>query len=109
MLCSMTDLPEGIVYIGAPGFEPGTSPTRTVRATRLRHAPKGLESSRSPGASRARPAGSSRSAGHRAVVAHGESCDERLEGLVDAQALVCRVALDSRPLDRLGLLDDVVD
>ena len=27
--------------IGAPGFEPGTSPTRTVRATRLRHAPKG--------------------------------------------------------------------
>src|SRR5436190_1223994 len=24
--------------IGAPGFEPGTSPTRTVRATRLRHA-----------------------------------------------------------------------
>src|SRR3954451_5785540 len=28
--------------IGAPGFEPGTSPTRTVRATRLRHAPRGL-------------------------------------------------------------------
>src|SRR3954449_4632250 len=27
--------------IGAPGFEPGTSPTRTVRATRLRHAPRG--------------------------------------------------------------------
>ena len=26
--------------IGAPGFEPGTSPTRTVRATRLRHAPR---------------------------------------------------------------------
>ena len=26
-------------FIGAPGFEPGTSPTRTVRATRLRHAP----------------------------------------------------------------------
>jgi hypothetical protein len=26
--------------IGAPGFEPGTSPTRTARATRLRHAPK---------------------------------------------------------------------
>jgi hypothetical protein len=26
-------------YIGAPGFEPGTSPTRTARATRLRHAP----------------------------------------------------------------------
>ena len=25
--------------IGAPGFEPGTSPTRTVRATGLRHAP----------------------------------------------------------------------
>ena len=26
--------------IGARGFEPPTSPTRTVRATRLRHAPK---------------------------------------------------------------------
>jgi hypothetical protein len=31
---------EGLL-IGAPGFEPGTSPTRTVRATRLRHAPRG--------------------------------------------------------------------
>src|SRR3954463_7930607 len=29
--------------IGAPGFEPGTSPTRTVRATRLRHAPRGVD------------------------------------------------------------------
>jgi len=29
----------GVFYIGAPGFEPGTSPTRTARATRLRHAP----------------------------------------------------------------------
>ena len=37
----MTDWPEVVVYIGAPGFEPGTSPTRTVRATRLRHAPRG--------------------------------------------------------------------
>src|SRR6185437_59370 len=27
------------LQIGAPGFEPGTSPTRTARATRLRHAP----------------------------------------------------------------------
>jgi hypothetical protein len=26
--------------IGVPGFEPGTSPTRTARATRLRHTPK---------------------------------------------------------------------
>ena len=26
--------------IGARGFEPPTSPTRTVRATRLRHAPR---------------------------------------------------------------------
>ena len=32
-LCSQTK------SIGAPGFELGTSPTRTVRATRLRHAP----------------------------------------------------------------------
>ena len=30
----------GAFSIGAPRFELGTSPTRTVRATRLRHAPK---------------------------------------------------------------------
>src|SRR5690349_8933223 len=46
----MTDGPEVIVYIGAPGFEPGTSPTRTVRATRLRHAPRGLDYPRRWGA-----------------------------------------------------------
>ena len=34
------DPPAGAEEIGAPGFEPGTSPTRTVRATRLRHAPR---------------------------------------------------------------------
>ena len=27
-------------FVGATGFEPMTSPTRTVRATGLRHAPK---------------------------------------------------------------------
>src|SRR3954451_8750720 len=42
--------------IGAPGFEPGTSPTRTVRATRLRHAPKTAISL----AAAARPPGSLR-------------------------------------------------
>ena len=44
--------------IGAPGFEPGTSPTRTVRATRLRHAPmEPVSHRRSPGVSRrTRPA-----------------------------------------------------
>ena len=35
-------LQRGFRCIGAPGFEPGTSPTRTVRATRLRHAPRRL-------------------------------------------------------------------
>src|SRR5919198_1050168 len=30
----------GSALIGAAGFEPATSPTRTVRATRLRHAPR---------------------------------------------------------------------
>ena len=30
----------GRLSIGVPGFEPGTSPTRTARATRLRHTPK---------------------------------------------------------------------
>ena len=35
-----------LLAIGAPRFEPGTSPTRTVRATRLRHAPRRQQSSR---------------------------------------------------------------
>src|SRR6476646_7553912 len=43
------------IYIGAPGFEPGTSPTRTVRATRLRHAPRGLDYPRRRGAGAGRP------------------------------------------------------
>jgi hypothetical protein len=34
-------MPIGRKKIGAPRFELGTSPTRTVRATRLRHAPIG--------------------------------------------------------------------
>ncbi len=33
-------MPQGPRYIGAPRFELGTSPTRTVRATRLRYAPE---------------------------------------------------------------------
>src|SRR3954452_15002452 len=44
--------------IGAPGFEPGTSPTRTVRATRLRHAPKtamSLAAAAGPAAAPRRP------------------------------------------------------
>src|SRR5215475_5742617 len=34
--------------VGAPGFEPGTSRTPSVRATRLRYAPTDLILSRSP-------------------------------------------------------------
>src|SRR5207237_2869761 len=37
-----TTPPFGGSSIGATGFEPATSPTRTVRATRLRHAPRRL-------------------------------------------------------------------
>jgi CBS domain-containing protein len=44
--------------IGAPGFEPGTSPTRTERATRLRHAPMPVDyltmSRRPPGSTERR-------------------------------------------------------
>src|SRR5207253_171136 len=29
-----------VVMVGAPGFEPGTSASRTLRATKLRYAPK---------------------------------------------------------------------
>jgi hypothetical protein len=29
--------------VGLTGFEPATSPTRTERATRLRHSPNGLK------------------------------------------------------------------
>src|ERR1051326_4590044 len=42
----MTDRPDVVVYIGAREVEPGTSPTRTVRAPRLRHAPRGVDSPR---------------------------------------------------------------
>src|SRR6266480_5007514 len=42
--------------IGAAGFEPATSPTRTVRATRLRHAPTPLSPIRIGPAPRHRPA-----------------------------------------------------
>src|SRR5205807_10286294 len=42
-VCSCPRLFAEMKFIGAPGFEPGTSPTRTVRATRLRHAPKQWE------------------------------------------------------------------
>ncbi len=31
---------DGLISIGVPGFEPGTSPTRTARATRLRYTPR---------------------------------------------------------------------
>ncbi len=48
--------------IGAPGFEPGTSPTRTVRATRLRHAPNAAELSQTIGA-----VASGRPPGHRRI------------------------------------------
>ena len=40
--------------IGARGFEPRTSPTRTVRATRLRHAPKADQYDKSAAARRSR-------------------------------------------------------
>jgi hypothetical protein len=43
-------------YIGAPGFEPGTSPTRTARATRLRHAPTHRQYPTPSPLARARPA-----------------------------------------------------
>jgi uncharacterized membrane protein YdjX (TVP38/TMEM64 family) len=44
--------------IGAPGFEPGTSPTRTVRATRLRHAPRAdILGRHTPGVASARQGG----------------------------------------------------
>ncbi len=97
-------------HIGAPGFEPGTSPTRTARATRLRHAPKGSESSsRSPGAKAGSGGGFEPSAGDRAVVADGQAGDQGLERLVDPHALARRVALQAGALDLLGLGDHVVD
>jgi hypothetical protein len=46
--------------IGAPGFEPGTSPTRTVRATRLRHAPRGADCGRGRWGGAVRSAGRAR-------------------------------------------------
>src|SRR4051812_49838678 len=58
--------------IGAPGFEPGTSPTRTVRATRLRHAPKTAISL----AAAARPPGTLRRMWPREAIAFLEELEE---------------------------------
>src|SRR3954465_8847105 len=82
-------------YIGAPGFEPGTSPTRTARATRLRHAPRYRASL--PG--RARDG---------LVVPDGEAGDEGLERCVERRLLCCRPGGQPLVLDRLRLGDDVV-
>src|SRR3954471_16582364 len=90
----------GFRAIGAPGFEPGTSPTRTVRATRLRHAPKSAQYRPGLRASLARD---------RRVVAHREAGDERLEGTLYGQLLARRPALEAGLLDLLALGDDVVD
>src|SRR3954454_8867332 len=82
-------------YIGAPGFEPGTSPTRTARATRLRHAPRYGRSL----LGRARDG---------LVVADREARDERLEGGVERRVLALRPAGQALILDRLRLGDHVV-
>src|SRR3954471_10812373 len=83
-------------YIGAPGFEPGTSPTRTARATRLRHAPRYWASL----LGRARDG---------LVVAHRQTGDQRLERGVERRVLALRPAGEPLVLDRLRLGDDVVE
>src|SRR3954452_6636018 len=81
--------------IGAPGFEPGTSPTRTARATRLRHAPRYGRSLLGR-------------AGHGLVVPDRQPGHERLEGGVERRALALRPPGQAVVLDRLGLGDHVV-
>ena len=71
--------------IGARGFEPRTSPTRTARATRLRHAPNAARSL----------------AVHRPVVPDRETRDERLERRLELEPAVARVGLEPVALDRL--------
>src|SRR3954451_21228818 len=90
----------GPVPIGAPGFEPGTSPTRTVRATRLRHAPKSAQY---------RPALRAPLARDRRVVPAREARDEGLEGALERQVLARRPALEAHLLDLLAVGDHVVD
>src|SRR3954453_21319451 len=88
--------PRACRHIGAPGFEPGTSPTRTVRATRLRHAPNATGSLVVRGA-------------QRAVIPQGQTGDERLERALERDALCGRPGLEAVVLDVHGLVDDGVD
>ena len=96
-------------HIGAPGFEPGTSPTRTVRATRLRHAPSVTSlqanawwpfqaiiaevtcgpSEAVAGATPTNPP--SRSGGDRLVVADREAGHQGLEAFFDGEPVGTRV------------------
>src|SRR3954454_10952251 len=82
-------------YIGAPGFEPGTSPTRTARATRLRHAPRYGRSLLGR-------------AGHGLVVPDGQPGDQRLQRRVERGVLALGPPSEAVIFDRLRLGNDVV-
>src|SRR5262249_1901914 len=80
--------------IGAPGFEPGTSPTRTVRATRLRHAPRESLSVASGPLTGPRD---------RLEIPDSQAGHERLEGDLDGHALAFRPRREPDLLDLLAL------
>src|SRR3954451_20803864 len=90
--------------IGLAGFEPATSPTRTERATKLRHSPCGRPSV----AARLRRR-LVRSGGDSLVVADREAGQEGLEALLDGHAVLLGVTAQAVALDRLALLDHLVD
>src|SRR5205807_5526487 len=100
--------------IGAPGFEPGTSPTRTVRATRLRYAPSvnrvqaGTAWRVLPGDYR-RGKKRARSGGDGLVIADREARHQRLEAFLDAESVQACVVTQPPLFDRCAFLYDLVD
>src|SRR4051812_46090688 len=90
--------------IGAPGFEPGTSPTRTVRATRLRYAPRESLSVASGAPSDWLPG-----SGDRLEIPDREPGHEGLEGDLDRHALALGPGREPDLLDLDALGEDVID
>src|SRR2546423_9445027 len=84
--------------IGLPRFELGTSPTRTERATRLRHSPTDL----------GYPVLRSSLRRYGVVIADRQAREEGLEALLDGQAVLVGEGTEAGVLDRLALGDHLL-
>src|SRR3954452_7979042 len=85
--------------IGLGRFELPTSPTRTERATRLRHSPNAVYLSAADGFL----------ARHGLVITDRQPGQERVEALLEWDLLLVAIAAQARLLDRDALCDHLVD